>query len=75
MLEALGEGDGSASELAGVVVMTPNSQVAEACTITYQVADERGAVDTATVHVDSSGALFKDGFESGDTSAWIEEEP
>ncbi len=63
---------GTASEDFGLVTMVPASQVAEACTIAYQVSDERGATSSATVVVTSSGALFKDSFESGNTSAWAE---
>ncbi len=63
---------GSISEDFGLVTMVPASQVAEACSISYQVTDERGATSGATVLVATSGALFKDSFESGDTGAWAE---
>ena len=64
--------NGTVSEDFGVVTMVPSSVIAEQCTISYDVADERGGSSSATVFVASSGLLFKDGFETGDVSAWDE---
>jgi hypothetical protein len=40
------------------------------CTIGYRITDERAASSTATVTLTLHGALFSDGFETGNTSPW-----
>ncbi len=59
----------------GLVLLEPMPPSSTACMITYQVADEQGNTASATVEVRQTSALFRDGFESGDTSAWSETEP
>jgi hypothetical protein len=40
------------------------------CSISYRITDEREATSTATVTLTLHGALFSDGFETGNTSPW-----
>ncbi|MCP3937681.1 MAG: hypothetical protein GY708_20195 [Actinomycetia bacterium] len=58
----------------GLVLLEPMPP-SKACTIIYEVADEQGNTAIATVEVRQTSALFRDSFESGDTSAWSETEP
>ncbi len=65
---------GAVSEDFGLVSLQPVAPGGpEDCTIDYQVLDEQGNPAGATVYVRSSALIFQDGFESGDTSAWIVE--
>ena len=64
---------GTLSEGFGLISLQPPTPVAEDCTIDYQVEDENGNPASATVTVISTGLLFEDGFETGDTSGWPEE--
>jgi hypothetical protein len=40
------------------------------CSISYRITDERGETSTATATLTLHGALFSDGFETGNTSPW-----
>lgn len=62
---------GTVSEDFALVSLVPAAPSSEECQISYQVEDERGATASATVAVRSAGVIFQDGFESGDTSAWV----
>ncbi len=66
--------DGTVSEDFGLVSLDPSIPRSEDCQIAYQLEDEQGNTASATIFVRSAGVVFKDGFESGDTSAWVEEE-
>ncbi len=63
---------GMVSEDFGLVSLEPSAPTSEECTIAYQIADTQGASAVATISVRDTGLLFKDDFESGDTSAWEE---
>ena len=63
---------GTVSEDFGLVSLVPPAPTSEECTIAYRIEDTQGETDDATIFVRSSGLVFKDDFESGDTSAWGE---
>ena len=65
---------GTVSTDLGLVVLEPMPPSSQACLITYEVTDEQGNTASATVDVRLTNALFRDGFESGDTSAWARTE-
>ncbi|MEM7583802.1 MAG: Ig-like domain-containing protein [Acidobacteriota bacterium] len=48
----------------------PTGRSSETCTITYRIQDESDRTADGTVNVISTGLLFKDGFETGDSSRW-----
>ncbi|MEM7583636.1 MAG: Ig-like domain-containing protein [Acidobacteriota bacterium] len=48
----------------------PTGKSSETCTITYRIQDESDRTADGTVNVISTGLLFKDGFETGDSSRW-----
>ncbi len=65
---------GAVGEDLGLVSLQPvGPGEREDCMIDYQVLDEQGNSASATVYVSPSALIFQDGFESGDTSAWIAE--
>lgn len=66
--------EGAVSADFGLVSLHPPAPASEQCTITYTVTDERGSTNQGEISIESGGVIFKDGFESGDTSAWSEEE-
>lgn len=43
------------------------------CTVTYRIWDERGGSATAVLTMVAEGIIFMDGFESGNTAAWVGE--
>jgi hypothetical protein len=54
----------------GTLRLIPTQEgYATACTVTYEIEDERGATDTAQIQVRET-SLFSDGFETGNTSRW-----
>lgn len=57
----------------GLVSFAPNPPLTADCTITYEARDESGNVATATLRVGRlQTAIFADGFEAGNASAWSE---
>lgn len=65
---------GEVTEDFGAILLTPNINSSESCTINYQILDGRGGMDSAAVTVLTTHLLFKDSFETGDTTRWVEEE-
>jgi len=64
---------GTVEEDLGLVTLHPDPTRAEDCTISYRLTDERGGLsDTVAVEVQAVTAIFADGFESADVSAWSE---
>ncbi len=61
---------GDVTESFGTVMLTPDINSSESCAITYKIDDGREGTDTAVVNIHSTGLLFKDSFETGDTTRW-----
>lgn len=61
---------GSVTQDFGALILTPSIDSSEACTINYEINDGRGGMDTAKVNVFTTGLLFKDSFETGNTTRW-----
>ncbi len=61
---------GDVTESFGTVMLTPDIDSSESCVITYKIDDGREGTDTAVVNIHSTGLLFKDSFETGDTTRW-----
>ncbi len=66
--------DGIASHDFGLVSLQPAEPRSQACWIDYVVEDEQGSQATARIEIVDTGVIFRDGFESGDISAWSEED-
>ncbi len=60
---------GTISEDHGLLLLTPDSNLPQDCTILYRIFDEQGASDTATVTV-VDASLFTDDFSAGNVAAW-----
>lgn len=54
----------------GLVVLTLTSLLEQPCAITYSANNGQSTAVTATITVQPNAALFSDGFELGNTTAW-----
>ena len=54
------------------LVLTPQQPILADCFLIYQLSDEEGLKDLATIAVSQSADIFSNGLETGDTSRWSE---